>query len=58
MSKYFTSDYNKFTSDNILDTKIKKKELVNKSVISDLVKNYDLNIKLATLVPKAQLKPE
>ena len=58
MSKYFTSDYNKFTSDNILDTKIKQKELVNKSGISDLVKNYDLNIKLATLVPKAQLKPE
>ena len=58
MSKYFTTDYNKFTSDNILDTKIKQKELVNKSGISDLVKNYDLNIKLATLVPKAQLKPE
>ena len=53
MSKYFASDYNKFTSDNILDTKIKQKELVNKSGISDLVKNYDLNTKLATLVPKA-----
>ena len=37
--KYITtSDYNKFTSD-ILDAKIKQKELVNKSDISNLLKN-------------------
>ena len=35
--KYFnTADYNKFTSD-ILDAKIKQKELVNKSDISNLI---------------------
>ena len=40
--KYFTtSDYNKFTSE-ILDAKIKQKELVNKSDISNLVKDSDL----------------
>ena len=40
--KYFTtSDYNKFTSET-LDTKIKQKELVNKSDISNLVKDSDL----------------
>ena len=40
--KYFTtSDYNKFTSE-ILDAKIKQKGLVNKSDISNLVKDSDL----------------
>ena len=39
--KYFTtSDYHKFTS-NILDAKTKEKELVNKSNISNLIKNSD-----------------
>ena len=48
--KYFTSsDYNKFASD-ILDAKIKQKELANKSDISNLVKNSDL------LATKAELK--
>ena len=51
------SGYNEFTSD-ILDTKIEQKELVNKSDICNLVKNSDLNIKLATLATKAQLKAE
>ena len=51
------SNYNKFTS-NILGTKIKQKELVNKSDISNLMKNFDLNIKLATLETKAELKAE
>ena len=56
--KYFsTSDYNKFTSD-ILDVKIKQKELVNKSDISNLGKNSDFNTKLAILVTKAGLKVE
>ena len=46
--KYFTtSDYDKFNSD-ILDAKIKLKELVTKSHISNLVKNSDLNAKLTT----------
>ena len=44
------------TSD-ILDSKIKQ-ELVNKSDISNLVKKCDLNIKLATLVTKSELKVE
>ena len=39
--KYF--DNNKFTSD-ILDTKIKQKELVKKP-ISNIVKVFDLNLK-------------
>ena len=51
------SNYNKFTSD-ILDTKIKKKELVNKSDISNLMKDFDLKIKHATLGTKAELKAE
>ena len=33
--------------------KIKQKEFVNKSNISNLVKNSDLNTKLATLATKA-----
>ena len=56
--KYFTTcDYNKFTSE-ILDIKIKQEKLVNKSDIPNLVKNSDLNIKLATLATKAELKAE
>ena len=47
--KYFTtSDCNKFTS-NILDAKIKQKELVSKSNISKFAKNFDLNTKTGTL---------
>ena len=58
MLKYFTtSDYNKFTSD-ILDAKIKQKELINKSHISNLVRNSDFNTKLATLATKTELKAE
>ena len=54
--KYFTtSAYNKFKSD-ILDAKIKQKELVNKSDISNLIKNSGLIIKLTTLATKAKLK--
>ena len=54
--KYFTTfDYNKFTSD-ILDSKIKQKELVNKSDFSNLVNNSELNTKLATLATKTKLK--
>ena len=54
--KYFTtSDYDKFTND-ILNAKIKLKELVNKSNISNLVKNSDLNTKLATIATKTELK--
>ena len=50
--KYFTTfDYNKFRS-NILDAKVKQKELVNKSNISNLVKKFDLNAKLTTLATK------
>ena len=49
--KNTNSDYNKFTSD-ILDAKIKQKELANKSSIYNLVKKSDLNTKLATLAQK------
>ena len=52
---FTVSDYNKFTSD-ILDAKIKQKELVNKSDISILVKNSDLDTKLGTLARKANIK--
>ena len=56
--KYFTtSDYNKFTSD-ILHAKIKQKELISKFNISNLVKGSDLNIKLAILPTKAELKTQ
>ena len=56
--KYMTtSDYNKFTND-LLDAKIKQKELVNKSDISNLVKNSDLNTNIAPLTTKAELKKE
>ena len=51
------SNNNKFTSD-ILDTKIKQKELFNKSDISNLMKDFDLKIKHATLGTKAELKAE
>ena len=44
--KYTTTfDYNNFTSD-ILDAKIKLKQLVNKCDISNLVKTSDLNTKV------------
>ena len=56
--EYFTTaDYNRFTSEP-LDAKIKEKEIVNKSDISNLVKNSDLNTKLSTLATKAELKVE
>ena len=41
-----------------LDTKIKKNGLVNKSNISSLSKNSDLNITLEKLAAKAELKAE
>ena len=54
--KYFTtSDYNKCTS-GILDAKIKQKELVNKSDISSLVKNSNLNTKLAITSNKRRIE--
>ena len=52
-----TSNYNKLSSD-ILHAKIKQKELVSKSDISNLVKISDLNTKLPTLATKADLKAE
>ena len=56
--KYFTtSNYNKFVGE-IIDAKIQAKGLVHKSTISNLVKNSDLNITLATLATKAELKAE
>ena len=42
----------------MLDAKIKENKLVDQSNISSLVKNFDLNTKLATLARKAELKEE
>ena len=42
----------------ILDEKIKEKELIDKSNISNLIKNSDFNRKLKTLATKAELKVE
>ena len=47
-SKFFTtSDYNKFTSD-ILNAKIKEKDLVNEFDISGFINNPDLDKKIET----------
>ena len=51
-----TFDYNKFTT-NILDAKLKQKQLVNKYYFSSLPKYFDLNTRLKT-VKKAELKAE
>ena len=56
--RYFTtSDYSKFRSD-IVDAKIKQKELANKSDIANLVKMFYVNTKLTALATKAELKAE
>ena len=48
-SKYFTSsDYNKF-SNEIINAKIKEKELVDKHEIFGFINNSDLDKKIATL---------
>ena len=54
--KYFnTSDYNKFTKKRNAWCKDRKKEI---SSISNIVKNSELNKKLARLGTKAELKVE
>ena len=56
--KYFTtSNYNKFT-DRKPATKIKEKGLVDKFSVSDLIKNSDVNTKVATLATKVELKAQ
>ena len=53
-ANYFTiSDYSKFTGE-ILETN--KKGFVDKSRISKLIENFDLNIKLTKLETKVELK--
>ena len=42
----------------ILDTRVKEKELVDNSDISNLVKNSNLNTELGLLAAKAELKAE
>ena len=44
--------------DEILNAKIKSKGLVDKSDISGLVNNFDLDKEIATLATKAELKAE
>ena len=56
--KYLTtSDYNKFKNE-IIDNKIKEKNLVKKSDISLFIGNSDLDKRIATLATKAELKVE
>ena len=56
--KYLTtSDYNKYTKD-IVNAKIRQKELARKSIIYNIVKKSDLNTKLAALATKIKLKAE
>ena len=43
---------------DILDGKLKRQKLDHESNISNVVKNFDLNIKVATLATKAELKAE
>ena len=40
----------------MLDAKIKQKELVNKADVSNLIKNFDVNTKLATIAIKTDIK--
>ena len=47
--------YNKFTN-NILDAKIKNKNLINESDIFGFVNNSDLDKEIATLTTKAKVK--
>ena len=54
---FTTSDYKAFTSD-MLDAKIRKIELITKSDIFNVIKNSNINTKLATLAAKAELKIE
>ena len=57
-SKYITTaDYNKFTK-NIVHNSIKIKNLVDKFAIFGLASNAELNLKVATLATKAELKAE
>ena len=57
-NKNFTkSDYNKFRQ-NILDVKVKEKELMDKSALPGYINNADLNKKVSTLAMKVDLKSE
>ena len=56
--KYCTNYYYNKLTKKIFDAKINEKELVEKSDVSNLVKNTDLNTKPNTLVTKAELKAE
>ena len=54
--KYITNfDFNKFTKE-ILDVRIKQKELVDKSYISNLVKIFDLKYKTCNISNKNRTK--
>ena len=56
--EYFTtSNYNKLMN-NVLNTKMKHKELVNKCDISEFINNIDLDEKIKTLTKKAEFKVE
>ena len=55
--EHTTSDYNKVTKE-IIDARIKQKELISKSDNSNLVKDFALNTRLGTLATKPELKAE
>ena len=53
----YLSDYKKITS-KILDVKIKERELVDKSDISEFTDNSDSDKKIATITTNPELKAE
>ena len=56
--KYITTvDWDNFTTD-IVDDSMRSKNLVDKTDISGLINNADLNKKLETLAAKVELKAE
>ena len=57
IEKNTTSDYKKFIGE-IIDPKIKQKELVKKSDVSGFVNDFELNKKEETLATKAELKAQ
>ena len=56
--KYFTTSYQNKFANEMLDAKIRNKELVDKSDINKFIINSDLDKKIETLATKAELKAQ
>ena len=56
--KYFTTSYQNKFANEMLDAKIRNKELVDKSDIYKFIINSDLDKKIETLATKAELKAQ